>query len=421
MHKDKPRQNKKGKSFMKNKKKFKKPNSFVYAIYRLCSKVISRVKLNLKVTRNELKKKKGPFLLVANHESFIDFVSLGAYLPKLSFVVSRSFYNTLPIQKLMSSIGVIPKQQFQTTPKDLMRMKEVVKNNLPLAIYPAGLMTEQGVSTPIPESTGKFVKWMDQDVYVAKIRGTYLSKPKWSKTWRKGKSTLEVYKLIDKEDLKNLTSEQVYALVEKELGFNAYQDQEQNMIKFKNGDNVVGLDGILYKCPKCNKEFTIIAKDKNTLTCTNCGNSCVADKYGFLNKTKEDDIVFKHPSDWATKIENELVSEIASTENFELADDCQILLLNDKKRKYQLAGQGRVMLNKEWLMFDGEINGQKIKKQISSNQYPSLPFTPNSHFEIQDGEISYRIKLKNAVATTKWIWAIKCFYEMNKAKTEQAV
>ena len=169
---------------MKKENSSVKINSFIYSIFKFCSKIISKIKLNLKVVKNELKGNKKGFVVIANHESMIDFFALAANLPKSSFVVSSSFYNTLPIKGLMKLAGVISKQQFQTLPSDLIKMKEVVNADIPLIIYPAGLMCEDGIATPIPESTGKFLKWLKKDVYVAKIKGTYLTKPKWSKKWR---------------------------------------------------------------------------------------------------------------------------------------------------------------------------------------------------------------------------------------------
>lgn len=397
---------------MSKNKGYKKPNVFVYFIYRLCSKFLSKFKLNLKVVRNELKGHKGSCLVIANHESVIDFVTAAANLPKTNFVISSSFYNTLPIQGLMRMAGVIPKQQFQTSPKDLKKMKEVVDNNMPLAIYPAGLMSEQGLTTPIPESTGKFLKWIKQDVYVAKVKGTYLSKPKWSSIWRKGKSYLDIYKFLSKEQLAEMSNEEVFDLLNKELYFDSYKTQEELMVKYKNGDNVIGLESVLYKCPKCGKEFTIISKDINTLICTECGNSCVADCYGFLNKISENDIVYKHPSDWALAIENELAEEIKNNDSFKLYDECEIYLLNDKKHKFEYAGCGQISLNKEFLVLDGIVNGEELKKEILAHQYISLPFAPNKHFEIQDGNVSYRVKLKNSIATTKWVWALKALYKI---------
>ena len=396
--------------------RYKKPNRFIYIFYKYISKLISKFKLNLKVERNELKGKKGSFVVLANHESVIDFVTLSGNIPTSHFVISQSFYNTLPIKKLMSSVGVIPKQQFQTSITDLKRIKEVVDNNMPLAIYPAGLMSEQGLTTPIPSSTGKFVKWLNQDVYIAKVKGTYLSKPKWSLKWRKGKTTLEIYKLLSKEELENKSDEETFSLIISELFFDAYKNQEISMIKFKNGDNIVGLESVLYKCPKCGKEFSMYSANNNMLICKECGNSCVADCYGFLNKRTEQDVIFKHPSDWARQIEEELYEEIKSNDEFLLSDDCQVFLLNIKKHKYEYAGDAKISLDKKKIVLSGKINGEFIEKEFNSQEYISLPFTPNKHFEIQDGGISYRIKLNNPIMTTKWVWALKSLYMIKHQK-----
>ncbi|MBQ9740016.1 MAG: YscO family type III secretion system apparatus protein, partial [Kiritimatiellae bacterium] len=42
-----------------------------------------------------------------------------------------------------------------------------------LVIYPAGLMSDDGTSTPIPAATYSFLKWIKADIYMAKTIGTY--------------------------------------------------------------------------------------------------------------------------------------------------------------------------------------------------------------------------------------------------------
>ena len=153
---------------------------------------------------------------------------------------------------------------------------------------------------------------------MAKIKGTYLTKPKWSKKWRKGKTSLEIYKLIDKDSLNDMSNEEVFDLINSKLYFNAYLNQKEDKIPFKNGDNIVGLESVLYKCPKCGEEFKIQSKDKNVLVCSNCGNSCKADKYGFLNKINEDDIIYSLPSEWSTYIQEELFKEISNNDDYSL-------------------------------------------------------------------------------------------------------
>jgi hypothetical protein len=180
----------------------KKSNTFLYGFVKFASAFFSKVVFKRKYLRNEIKGKKGPFVIIGNHEAALDFTSLiGTTREHITFVISDSFYNTLPVKGFMNGVGVIPKQQFQTTLKDLGRMKCVVENGAPLAIYPAGLMTEDGLSTPIPSATHKFLKWLGADIYVARTKGTYFCTPKWASKRRRGRTYLDIYKLLDKEEL----------------------------------------------------------------------------------------------------------------------------------------------------------------------------------------------------------------------------
>ena len=178
---------------------YRKPNIFCYRIAQCASWFVSTFIFRRKLQRNEIKGKKGPFVVIANHEAALDFVNLiGITSTPMSFVISNSFYNSLPITGFFDQLGVIPKQQFQTTVRDMKTMKEVIDNGSPLVIYPAGLMCEDGLSTPIPAATYKFLQWLGVDVYVARTTGTYFSMPKWAKGLRVGRTYLDVYRLFSK-------------------------------------------------------------------------------------------------------------------------------------------------------------------------------------------------------------------------------
>ena len=162
--------------------KYKKPNAFYYFIFRFISKMIAKFKFNLKVINNEVKDVKGSYVILANHESAIDFINLASVLKRRShFVISYAFYNSCGIRKILDKVEVIPKQQFQTSVVDIRKMKRVIDNDMPLVIYPVGLMSENGSSDLIPAATTKFVKMLNSDIYIAYTKGSYLTKPKWSK------------------------------------------------------------------------------------------------------------------------------------------------------------------------------------------------------------------------------------------------
>jgi len=90
-----------------------KPNIFYYRIAQGASALVSSLIFRRKMLRNEIKGKKGAFVVIANHEAALDFVNLiGASSRPMSFVISKAFFSTLPIRGFMEKMGVIPKQQF---------------------------------------------------------------------------------------------------------------------------------------------------------------------------------------------------------------------------------------------------------------------------------------------------------------------
>ena len=234
---------------MKDKKKkapIPKQNIFLYRIVQFLAWFVAVFAFRRKFMRNEIKGKKGPFVIIANHEAALDFVNLiGATRTPLSFVISNSFYNTLPFKSIVSRLGMIPKQQFQTSLRDLAAMRSTIKAGKVLVIYPAGLMCEDGQSTPIPAATYEFLKWLNTDVYVAKTIGTYFSMPKWAKGIRVGRTFIDIYKLFDKDELKSMPIDEVKEKTSEALDFDAYLEQEKLRIKYSKNDNIEGLENVL--------------------------------------------------------------------------------------------------------------------------------------------------------------------------------
>ena len=133
---------------------YKKPNLFCYRLTQFVCWFVTTFVFRRKILRNEIRGKRGPYVVIANHQAALDFVNLiGTTSRPMNFVISNSFYNSLPIRGFIQKLGMIPKQQFQTTVRDLKRMKTVVDEGGRLVLYPAGLMCEDGLSTPIPTAT----------------------------------------------------------------------------------------------------------------------------------------------------------------------------------------------------------------------------------------------------------------------------
>lgn len=399
------------------KTKTPKQSIFLYRIVQFLAWFVAVFAFKRRFIRNEIKKKKGPYIIIANHEAALDFVNLiGATRTPLSFVISNAFYNTLPFKGIVSRLGMIPKQQFRTSLRDLSAMRSIIKNGKVLVIYPAGLMCEDGNSTPIPAATYEFLKWIDTDVYVAKTMGTYFAMPKWAKGIRRGRTYIDIYKLFDRESLKEMPLEEVKEKTKAALDFDAYLEQEQLRVKYSRNDNLKGLENVLYVCPNCNGEFTTRIKKKNTICCVQCGFEEKSDKYAFLHNEKGLGKEVRHVSVWSKMIYDGLKDDVLRGEVKALKTMARIQTVDPKKHKYVDTGSALITLNRDLLTLSGTVNGKPLGLSFPTSSFPTLPFKPGKYFEIQTCDFSYRCFPKKPLTVMKWVNLVKIFYEI---KTEQ--
>ena len=375
------------------RKTYKKPNPLIYYLYYFLCKLISKFVFNTKILRNEIKGLKGPYVVLANHESQIDCINLAITTKRrMHLVISNSFYQTIGLKPLLDMISVIPKQQFQTTTADIRAMKRAIEHNVPLGIYPVGLMTENGLSTDPGISIAKFLKFLKTDVYVCYTEGSYLTQPKWSKVRRKGQITIDVHKLISKEELETISNDDLYQLVRNNIDYNSYENQKKNMIPYKHGNNVEGLEYVLYQCPKCKSIKTMISKDISKLSCTCCGYEVDTNNYGLFNG---EGLIFDNPADWSIEILENFKKELILNSDYQLNDEVTISMINSRSHKFEEVGTGHISINKENIILKGTINNNAIEYRFFTNAYPMLPFVPGKHLEIQDEQNIYRLKFKD--------------------------
>ena len=345
--------------------RYTKPNRLVYRLAQVVSWFVATFLFRRQILRNEIKGKKGAYVVIANHQAAYDFVNLiGLTHRPMSFVISNSFYNSLPIKGLLDKLGVIPKQQFQTTVHDMKRIKAVVNEGEPLVIYPAGLMCEDGLSTPIPAATYKFLKWLGADVYVAKNQGTYFAMPKWSKGIRPGRTRIDVYKLFSKEELETLDISEIRARTEEALLFDAYREQETLRFRYKNNDNIEGLEHVLYMCPHCQSEFSMEVANGSTIRCKACGFEQTSDEYAFLRNTGGVGPEVRYVSDWSKLIYHTLKEQVAQNSECALSSGITIQMIDARKNKFTEVGHGTLTLSRDQIHLEGTIHSNPVSLRI---------------------------------------------------------
>lgn len=398
--------------------RYRKPSKLHYRIAQAVSWLVSKAVFRNKVLRNEIKGQKGPFVVIANHQCAYDFVNLICATSRpMSFVISNSFYNSLPIRGFLQKMGVIPKQQFQTTVTDMKNMKSVIDHGEPLVIYPAGLMCEDGLSTPIPCATYKFLKWLGVDVYVARSYGSYFVMPKWTSGMRPGRTSIDIYKLISKEALAEMDVEAVRQITDDALLYDAYREQESKPQRYAKNSNISGIEHVLYMCPHCGEEFTMTVSEGNTLRCTACGYAERSDNLGFLHNDAGFGPQIRYVSDWSKGIFEDLKTKIQKDPEISLSDSCQFKMLSDDKPKFVDVGSGQITLRNGSFHIKGTIRGEAADLLVPISNVPTLPFSPGKYLEIQNGSDIYRCVLDDGRLVMKFINMVKIFYELRTTQT----
>ncbi len=389
---------------------YRKPSPLHYRIAQIVSWFVAAFVFRLKLRRNEIKNAEGPFVVIANHQAALDFVNLiGATKRPMSFVISYSFYSTLPISGFMDKMGVIPKQQFQSSITDMKRMKAVIDRGEPLVIYPAGLMCEDGLSTPIPQATYKFLKWLGADVYVARSYGSYFVMPKWAKGLRPGRTEMDIYKLFSAEQLAAASTDEVKRRCDEALLYDAYREQESILASYSGGSNIEGLENVLYMCPNCGAEFSIASRDKSVLHCRECGFAQQSDSYGFMHLLSGNGREIRYVSDWNKLILSELEKRIDAGEDI-IEAPVRIRMLEAGRKGFADVGKGILSLSSHGFCLRGSIRGKEQAIELPIVNIPTLPFGPGKYLELQRDKDIFRCLPEDGRVVMKMINMLKIFH-----------
>ena len=399
---------------------YRRPSLPRYRLAQLVSWLAATFVFRRRFIRNEIKNLSGPFVVIANHQAALDFVNLiGATRRPLSFVLSWSFYSTMPIKRFLDKIGIIPKQQFQSSVTDMKRMKAVVDHGEGLVIYPAGLMCEDGLSTPIPHATYKFLKWLGVDVYAARSSGSYFVMPKWAKGLRPGRTEMDIYKLFSAQELADMSLEEVQRRTDEALLYDAYREQERIMYPYCGGGNVEGLENVLYMCPHCLSEFTMDVREGNILYCRRCGYAQQSDRYGFLHLLSGHGEEIRYVSDWNRLILAEQRRRIADGED-SITYSVKIKMVEPKNHCFADVGEGIITLDRRGFNVCAVIGGEVKNFDVPIVNIPTLPFGPGRYLEIQRDKEIYRCLPVDGKLVMKMINMLKILHVQSRARSEES-
>lgn len=255
-------------------------------------------KCNVTVNKINMEGIKPPYLLLCNHNSFVDFkVAMEAFYPdKANFVVAiDGFINR---EWLLRDVGCICKRKFVNDVTLVQNMKYCLyKLGSIVALYPEARYSLVGKTELMPFSLAKICKLLKMPIVTLITHGDHLRQPFWNNlNYRKVNISADMTYLLSVEQLSQMTAQEIFDKICKAFEYDDYKYQLQTGQKITEPNRAEGLNRPLYQCPACKKEHEMYS-DGATLYCKNCGKEWLLCENGQL-KAKNGETEFSAIGDW---------------------------------------------------------------------------------------------------------------------------
>ena len=187
---------------------------------------------------------KGPIYYIATEDIF----SLGFLSRALSWLVAP-----IPIKKQTMDIQAV---------KNCLK---VAKEGGTIALAPEGNRTYSGKTEYIKPGIISLIKKLKLPIAIYRIEGGYGTMPRWSDVVRKGKMKSYVSRVIEPEEAKAMSNDELYEVICNEL----YVDEAVADAEYHHKNLAEYMERMVYICPTCG--FSTFESHGDIVECKKCG------------------------------------------------------------------------------------------------------------------------------------------------------
>ena len=406
----------------KNKKYYKtakypirQPLIIVWLIW-LLSKIMLIGK-KYKIEKINMEGVKPPYMLLSNHQYFIDFeiAAMATFPHRVNNVVSIDGYYRRPW--LMELIGSIGTRKFTTDLHLIKSINRVLKRGDILSMYPEARYTPCGTTAYLPEALGKLVKMNKVPVVVIKHHGNHLLTPFWNfRKPRKVPLYMTMTQILTAEQVKTMSADEINAAIKEAFQYDEYRYQKENGILITEPHRAEGLHKVLYQCPNCLTESKM-ASEGTELYCTECGKRWNLNEDGTL-AALEGETEFSHVPDWFDWERQQVCEQIARGE-YSFEDEVDVYSL-PRCWRFTHLGKAKITHDPEnGFILEGHYNGAPYRIQrtpIENNslhiEYDYCYIKPYDCFDISTDKDSFYCYPTKPNVITKLGFAVEELYRI---------
>lgn len=294
---------------------------------------------------------KGPWLVLMNHSSFLDFEIASRILFPKRFNIVCTSDGVIGKEWLMRVLGCIPTQKFVNDVTTIMDIRYALKTNrTSVLMYPEASYSFDGTTTPLPRKMGALLKLLGVPVVMITTFGSFTRDPLYNNLQkRKVSASARVECLLTPEEIERKSIEEMDELLDKAFALDYFSWQKENGVHTVESFRADGLHRILYKCPCCGAEGQTEGKGEG-FVCNACGKEYTMTTLGQM-EAANGDTEFAHIPDWYSWERKKVREEIESG-TYNLDTEVEIALAVDYEALYRV-GSGRLQHNANGFVLDG--------------------------------------------------------------------
>ena len=250
-----------------------------------------------KITKTGMKQIKPPYVLLCNHNAFMDFkvATIAMFPHRANYIVAIDGF--IGREQLLRDVGCICKRKFTSDVTMVRHLMQVIKNGDVAVIYPEARYSLCGTTAVLPASLGKLCKLLNVPVVTLICHGHHVNSPFWNLHERGVAPTeAEMTLLFTPEELKTASLDEVNQKLVDAFQYDDFAWQKKRGIRTKYRKRAEGLHKVLYQCPACRTEYKMTSKGTK-LFCAACGKSWTMSELGELT-ADSGETEFTHIPDW---------------------------------------------------------------------------------------------------------------------------
>jgi len=291
---------------------------------------------------------KPPYLLLCNHNSFLDFkVMTAALFPRrANYVVALDGF--IGRESIMRLVGCISKRKFVNDIHLIRQTSRLLDQGQIVVYYPEARYSHVGTNAILPDSLGKMLKYLQVPVVTLLFHGHHINEPAWNQVSRGIPVEAEMKLLLTKDQIDQLNPAEILSKVAESLTFDDYAWQLRNQVRVTYPQRAEGMHRVLYQCPHCKTEYQMRSQGSQ-LTCAACGKVWELTEYGQL-QALEGETEFSSPPAWYEWQRANVRAEVRAG-TYTMQSEVLVDSLPNS--------EGFVPLGKGWLRHD--MNGMVLK------------------------------------------------------------